>query len=140
MLEYSYLTSVLVSDAQQNDSAICVHISNLFQVLFHLGCSKILSRVSCAIQWSLSVIHVKYSSMKLVRLKYDPSCFFIPLWYLELSNSIIIQSLQDKGYNGVWRRALDTELGNSHFFHILLGRNRMTFDKSSISPSLRGFT
>ena len=73
MLEYSYLTSVLISGAQQNDSAICIHVSNLFQVLIHLGCSMILSKVPCAIPSSLLVIHFKYSSVKLLDLSMIPA-------------------------------------------------------------------
>ena len=73
MLEYSYLTSVLISGAQQNDSAICIHVSNLFQVLIHLGCSMILSQVPCAIPSSLLVIHFKYSSVKLLDLSMIPA-------------------------------------------------------------------
>ena len=44
------LQCVLVSGVQQSDSVIHIHISTLFQILFHLDYNRILSRVPCAIQ------------------------------------------------------------------------------------------
>ena len=41
---------VLVSAVQQSDSVIHIHISILFQILFHIGYYRILSRGPCAIK------------------------------------------------------------------------------------------
>ena len=43
-------TIVLVSGVQQTDSVLYMHVSILFQILFPLGCYRILKRVPCAIQ------------------------------------------------------------------------------------------
>ena len=40
---------VLVSDVQQRDSVVHVHVSILFQVLSHIGYYRILRRVPCAV-------------------------------------------------------------------------------------------
>ena len=41
---------VLVSDVQQSDSVIHIHVSFFFKCFSHLGYHRVLCRVRCAIQ------------------------------------------------------------------------------------------